>query len=329
MKKLKTKQKVCVIGAGKWGMNHIRTLYNLNALGGVVEKNENIIKEIKKEYPECKVFSEIKFAINEKFDGFIIATPPALHFIHAKLILNAGFHLLVEKPITLKKAEAIILHNLAKKNKVNLMVGHLLLFHPAFKAMKDMLLSGRLGSLQYIYSNRLNHGTIRSEENVFWSLAPHDIALFQYFFNESPIEITSRGVDILQPKIHDTTITSFKYNNNKMGHIFVSWLHPFKEHRFIIIGSKGMIHFEDSFETKPLLYYNKSVDFKGGIPIADSGSSEVIHYKFELPLKLQLKYFLNHLNSKKVKIADGESAIEVMDILEKSSKDLMSKTKNG
>ena len=110
---------------------------------------------------------------------------------------------------------------------------------------------GDLGKLQYIYSNRLNLGTIRSDENVFWSFAPHDISLFQYFFHSSQIEVVSRGIDILQPCIHDSTITSLKYPNNTMGHIFVSWLHPFKEHRFVIIGSEGMIHFERSLSNKP------------------------------------------------------------------------------
>ena len=322
------KYKVCVIGAGKWGINHIRTLDSLNALGGIVEKNDLTIDKLKINYPNCKIFRNIDDALNEKFNGFIIATPPALHFRDAKLIIESGFHLLVEKPITLKKSEAVILNDLALKNKVNLMVGHLLLFHPAFRVIKRMIEDGELGDLQYIYSNRLNHGTIRTEENVFWSFAPHDIALFQYFFNQFPVSITSRGLDILQPNIHDTTITSFRYANNQMGHIFVSWLHPFKEHRFVIIGSKGMVHFEDSLEGKPLLFYNKSVDFKGDIPVAGSGSLKKINYKFEYPLKLQLKYFLDHLDGKKIKIADGSSAVEVMDILEKSSIDLARKIKN-
>ena len=322
------KNKICVIGAGKWGINHIRTLDSLNALGGIVEKNDLIIDKLKSNYPNCKIFRNLDDALNEKFNGFIIATPPALHYKDAKLIIESGFHLLVEKPITLKKSEAVVLNDLALKNKVNLMVGHLLLFHPAFRLIKKMIEAGELGDLQYIYSNRLNHGTIRTEENVFWSFAPHDIALFQYFFNKAPDSITSRGIDILQPNIHDSTITSFRYGNNQMGHIFVSWLHPFKEHRFVIIGSKGSIHFEDSLKGKPLLFHNKSVDFKGSIPVAGLGSSKKIKYKFEYPLKLQLEYFLDHLDGKKIKIADGNSAVEVMDILEKSSIDLEGEIKN-
>jgi UDP-2-acetamido-3-amino-2,3-dideoxy-glucuronate N-acetyltransferase len=317
------KRKVCVVGAGNWGMNHIRTLHKINALGAIVEKNEEIIVSLKTNYPDCLIFKDIKQALKNHFDGYIIATPPSNHYADAKLILKSGYHLLVEKPITLNKKDAIHLNEIAKTNNVNLMVGHLLLFHPAFKIIKKMLDAGDIGDLQYIYSNRLNHGIIRTKENVFWSFAPHDIALFQYFFNESPIEINSNGVDILQPGIHDTTITTFKYKNNKMGHIFVSWLHPFKEHRFVIIGSKGMIHFEDSKENKPLLFYNKSVKFEGKIPIAGSGKSKKIAYKFEYPLEAELKYFINHLDGSEIKIASGESAIEVMNILEQSSLDLV------
>jgi len=316
--------KICVVGAGQWGMNHINTLKNMNSLGGIVEKNEVVTDKLKLNYPNCKIYNELEPALKDNFDGFIVATPPAMHFEDARKIIGAKFHLLIEKPITLNKDDAIILNELAKKNNVNLMVGHLLLFHPAFNEMKKILDSGKLGYLQYIYSNRLNHGTIRSEENVFWSLAPHDIALFQYFFDEIPLKITSRGVDILQNKIHDITITALEYKNKKMGHIFVSWLHPFKEHRFVIVGSNGMIHFEDSKDSRPLLFYNKRVEFKGNVPVADSGSSEKINYNFEFPLKLQLKYFLKHLGGERIKIADGNSAIVVMDILEKSSIDLMS-----
>ncbi len=310
---------ICVVGAGYWGMNHIRTLHNLNALGGVVELDTKIIEIIKLKYPYCKTYTDLQKALNEKYDGFIITTQPSSHFSLAKNIITCGFHVLVEKPMTLNKADAVTLCDLALKNNVNLMVGHLLLFHPAFRKIKDSLKSGQIGNLQYIYSNRLNLGTVRSDENVFWSFAPHDISLFQYFFQSFPIEVVSRGVDILQPKIHDSTITTLKYQNNTMGHIFVSWLHPFKEHRFVIVGSEGMIHFEDSLMNKPLLFYDKSIIFDGKTPITEIGPTKEIKYNTELPLTLEIEYFLKHLNGDKIKIASGESAVEVIDILEKAT----------
>ena len=314
--------KVCVVGAGNWGRNHIRTLDSLKSLGGVVEKDKLVIEKLKIDYPECKFYDNLDDALDQGFDGFTIATPPAFHFHDAKKIINSGFHVLVEKPLTLNKQDAVELCDLAEQKNVNLMVGHLLLFHPAFTKIKQFLDDGYLGKLQYIYSNRLNLGTIRSDENVFWSFAPHDISLFQYFFQNNPTEVVSRGIDILQPGIHDSTITSLKYPNNTMGHIFVSWLHPFKEHRFVIVGSEGMIHFEDSLNNKPLLFYDKSVTFERDIPITDIGPTKQIDYNLDPPLTLEMKYFMHHLNGDKIEIANGESAIEVINILEQATKSL-------
>ena len=315
--------KICVIGGGRWGSNHIRTLDMLGALAGIVENNSKRAEELKSEYPSVKCFNDVTDAVTHGFDGFVVATPAETHFMLGKYLLENKIPVLMEKPITTKLEDAIELNNIARENKVNLMVGHVLLFHPAFIKIKQMLDNGDLGKLQYMYSNRLNLGTIRTEENVFWSFAPHDIALFQYFTGSTPLQITSNGSDILQPGIHDTTVTTIKYPNNIMGHIFVSWLHPFKEHRFVIIGSQGMIHFEDSREGKPLIFYDKCIDFKGGIPIPKSGSSVNVEYNSTMPLKAELQYFIKHLGSKSMDIANGESAIEVMEILIRATDDLL------
>ena len=143
---------------------------------------------------------------------------------------------------------------LVKKNNVNIMIGHLLLFHPAINKMKQMISENKIGKLQYIYSNRLNLGTVRTKENVFWSFAPHDISIFQYFTDSFPENIFSNGAKMIQEDIHDTTLTFLEYPNNINCHIYVSWLHPFKEHRLVIIGSEGMLSFEDSAENKPLKF---------------------------------------------------------------------------
>ena len=312
--------KICVIGGGRWGINHIKTLNTLGALAGIVENNSKRLAELKSKYPSVKCFNDVTDAVTYGFDGFIVATPAETHFKLGKYILENKIPVLIEKPITTKLEDAIELNNIARENKVNLMVGHVLLFHPAFIKIKQMLDNGDLGKLQYMYSNRLNLGTIRTEENVFWSFAPHDIALFQYFAGSNPLKITSNGSDILQDGIHDTTITTIEYPDNIMGHIFVSWLHPFKEHRFVVIGSKGMLHFEDSKESKPLIFYNKSVDFDGDVPIPRDGSTQNVEYNNKiLSLETELKYFIKHLDNKSMDIANGESAIEVMDILTRAT----------
>ena len=319
---MRKNKNICVIGYGNWGKNHIRTLKYLNSLGGIVDQNKLALAQAKKNYPSCKLYSSVKNALKNNFDGYIICTEPSSHFQIAKSIIKANKPVLVEKPLTLNLKDAVSLNNLAKKQNVNLMVGHLLLFHPAFIKIKEMLDANLIGDIQYIYSNRLNMGTFRSDENVFWSFAPHDIALFNYYYETSPYKVTSNGVAILQKGIHDTTITSFNYGKKKMGHIFVSWLHPFKEHRFVLIGSNGMIHFNDSLEDKPLLFYDKRAVFKDGIPFPSKGKVKNIAYSSELALTNQLKYFLDNLDGN-IEINNGDSAIEVIRILEDASKNLL------
>jgi predicted dehydrogenase len=320
MKKL---YKLCVVGSGRWGLNHVKTLDRLNALGGVVDKNKTITEQIALDFPKCKTFHSLKESFDYGFDGYVVASPPKTHFKIAKKIIKEGKPVLVEKPITLSLEDSKELNELAKLKGVNLMVGHLLLFHPAFVKIKELIDGGKIGGIQYIYSNRLNLGSFRNDENVLWSFAPHDISLFNYFFNETPKKITSSGVDILQQGIHDTSITTFKYSKKKMGHIFVSWLHPFKEHRFIIIGSHGMLRFEDSGEKRPLIYYDKTIDLSGPLPKSSSNDNYDIDYDKDMPLDVQLKYFISKINNGKIEIANGDSAVDVMEVLERAAKSLI------
>ena len=314
---------ICVVGAGRWGQNHIRSLYELGYLGGIVDSdNEKLIPLVEK-YPSIKTYSSVSESLDEKHHGYIVATNSHTHFEITKLLLTNKRHVLVEKPLTLNSIDACDLNDLAKTNNINLMVGHVLLFHPAFQKIKSLLEDGTLGDLQYMYSNRLNLGTIRTEENVFWSFAPHDIALFQYFTNAIPQKITSRGSDVLQDGIHDTTITTIKYPNNIMGHIFVSWLHPFKEHRFVVVGSKGMIRFEDSAEGKPLHFYDKGVEWKDGVPIPRTGPTHKIEYDNIMPLSAEIEYFINSIINNNLRINTSTDAIEVIKILETATKSLM------
>ena len=237
------KYRICVVGAGRWGTNHIKTLKGLGALAGIVESRDNRREELKTLFPEATLFNSVRDVPLDEFDGFTVATPAETHFEVGSYLLAQGKHVLIEKPIALNTKEAGALKALADKHKVNLMVGHVLLFHPAIIKIKEMIDSGKIGKLEYIYSNRLNLGTVRTEENILWSFAPHDISIFEYFIGSNPIEVVSRGGAFLQPGIHDTTMTTLTYPNNVVGHIFVSWLHPFKEHRMVMIGSKGMISF--------------------------------------------------------------------------------------
>ena len=319
---MEKKYKLCVVGAGRWGLNHVKALNRLNSLGGVVDKDKTVTNQIASNFPMCKIFSSLENAFDYDFDGYIVSSPPNTHFEISKKIIEHGKPLLVEKPIALSLKDAEELNKLSKVKKVSLMVGHLLLFHPAFVKIKELVENNKIGDIQYIYSNRLNLGSIRSDENVLWSFAPHDISLFNHFFCEPPKEIISSGVDVLQEGIHDTSITTFKYSNKKMGHIVVSWLHPFKEHRFIIIGSNGMLRFEDTGESKPLIFYDKTVDLSGPLPKSKLGNDYKIEYDDYKPLDAELKYFISKIDNGVIEIANGDSAVEVMKVLERAAKSL-------
>ena len=252
-----------------------------------------------------------------------MATPAETHFEIAQFIIKHKRHILVEKPIALKTADAKSLKKLAEENRVNLMVGHLLLFHPAIRKIKELIEAGKIGKFEYIYSNRLNLGTVRTEENILWSFAPHDISVFQYLIGNLPIEIVSRGGAFLQPYIHDSSMTVLTYPDNIVGHIFVNWLHPFKEHRIVVIGSKGMLSYEDSSKDKNVLFYEKGIDWIQGEPIKRDGPTEVIPYDKSMPLTEELKFFVDHLNGDPIKMADARNAVEVLEILEKASESLL------
>lgn len=282
-----------------------------------------MLDSIKKQYNGLKYFNNIDDALNKNnFNGFVVATPAETHFKIAKKIILDRKHLLVEKPLTLTIEDAEELVDLAKKQSVNLMVGHLLLFHPAIQKIKDLVDDGRIGKLQYIYSNRLNLGQVRTEENVFWSLAPHDIAIFQYLSDSFPKSINVHGSIFLQKGIYDSTITHMKYPNGIEGHIFVSWLHPFKEHRIVVIGSEAMISFQDSDLEKPLKLYTKKFDMINGQPQKIDGPVDLIDYERKMPLTEELIYFINHLDNNKIEIANGEHALEVVKILVEATKSL-------
>lgn len=319
--------KICVVGAGRWGKNHIKTLDGLGSLGGIVESDDSTLSHFKELYPEAAVFQNIREAVKEDFAGYTVATPAHTHLKIARFILEQKKPVLVEKPMALTAEDARELKSLAEKKNVPLMVGHVMLFHPAIIKIRELIKNGKIGKLEYIYSNRLNLGTVRTEENILWSFAPHDISIFQYFIEDMPLEVVSRGGAFLQPHIQDSTMTILTYPDNIVGHIFVSWLHPFKEHRLVVIGSRGMLSFEDSSPEKNILFYEKGIDWIQGEPVKRDGPTEVIDYNKKMPLTEELQYFINRIEDGKVEKSGGRNAIEVLEILEKATESL--KVKGG
>ncbi|MCB0319512.1 MAG: Gfo/Idh/MocA family oxidoreductase [Bdellovibrionales bacterium] len=318
--------RICVVGAGRWGKNHIRTLHSLGALGGVVETNSENRKWVETEFPGVPTYHTVTEALAEPYRGFTVATPAETHVTIAQEIIQARRHVLVEKPLALSSADASRLNELAKKYGVFLMVGHVMLFHPAVRKIRDLIQAGKLGRIEYVYANRVNLGTVRKEENILWSFAPHDISIFQYLLGTRPVEVTSRGAAFVQPRIQDSTMTLLQYPNNIMGHIFVSWLHPFKEHRLVVIGDKGMISFDDAEKEKNIYFYEKGIDWVRGEPIKRDGATEIVEYTQGMPLTDEISYFCQCVAENRApEIANGDNGVEVLEILERATESLLEK----
>jgi len=311
------RKKIIVIGAGRWGNNHITTLIDLDSLYGIVESNQEIQNKLKSKFPNIIIYSHLEDSFNDNPDGYIVATPPETHFKIGKMIINNKFPLLIEKPLTLSYDSSKELVDLAKKNNINLMVGHVLLFHPAIIKIKSLINDGLSGDLKYIYSNRLNLGVVRSNENVFWSLASHDLSVFKYLIDLDPIECASSSQSFLQKDINDIMVVNFKYENNIGAHIFTSWANPFKEHRLVIIGSKGMLTFEDSSVDKNIILFQDYYKLNSDIKVETiSQEGQVVNYdKASKPLTNELDYFIKNLD-KKITISNGDVGLNVVRLLE-------------
>lgn len=308
-------KKICVIGGGRWGQNHIRTLFQMGNLLGIVETNQQRLDELLAQYP-VKGFTELDAALQQGFDGYILATPAETHYPIGKKLLEQGLNVLIEKPMALSSEHSKELVDIAEETKARLMVGHVLLFHPAIKKIKDVIDSGKIGQLYYIYSTRLNLGTVRTEENVFWSFAPHDISILDYFIGSPANKIEAKGAKFLQDRIYDVTMAQFAYPGSVHAHIFVSWLHPFKEQRLVVVGSQGMISFDDASREKNILYYNKRIDWVDEKPVKVEQPDEIIAYEKGMPLTEELKYFIDNLD-KTIEVASGKTGHEVVKVLEK------------
>ena len=317
---------VALIGAGYWGKNLVRVFYELGALKIICDLNKKILAERKKEYPNLKTTTDFKEILKDKrIKAIVISAPAALHYKFAWQSLLAGKDVFVEKPLALKIKEGEELVKLAKKKKRILMVGHLLLYHPAVIKLKDLIKKGKLGEIRYVWSNRLNFGKLRKEENVLWSFAPHDIAVIIDILGK-PKKAIAVGKSYLQKNISDITLSSLEFAGNKAAHIFVSWLNPFKEQKMSVIGSKAMAVFDDKAENKLILYSHKVKFQKNKNPEAIGGKGKIIKIQKKEPLREEALHFLECVEKRKIPKTDGKEALEVLKILDACQKSM---EKNG
>ena len=317
---------IAVIGCGKWGMNHVKTAYKLfgKDLKYCADSGPDSKERVELISEDIKFTPDINVILSDtEINAVIVSTPAESHYEITMKLLNAGKNVLVEKPITLNSSEAKVLNKLAIEKGLILMVGHLLLYHPAILKLKEYLDSGKLGKLQYIYSNRLNLGNIRKEENILWSFAPHDISVIQFLTGCIPEEVSATGAIFVQDGIQDTTLTYLNFKGNVHAHIYVSWLHPFKEQRLVVIGDKAMMVFEDTLSENKLQYFKKGFEIIDGLPVKKDADFENIEFDNTQPLEIEQSHFADCIKNNITPRTDGENAIEVLETLERAQKDLI------
>src|SRR5437667_9900905 len=330
-KKLPVPVRAAVVGAGEWGTNHARTFAQLNdaQLVSVCDLDEGRLTHVRAQHPGVKTTTRYQDIVQDRaLEAVVIASLAAQHYGQARAALEAGKHVLVEKPMTLQATEAEDLVRLARRASRCLMVGHLLLYHPAVTKMKTLLDSGEVGDLFYLYSQRLNLGRVRKDENALWSFGPHDVAVALHLFGAEPEIVTAKGEAYLQKGIVDVVFVTLHFPHKRMAHIHLSWLDPHKTRRTTMVGSRKMVVFDDMEPTDKVRIYDKGVDVRpqsvsyedylhvrfGDVLIPHIGTAE--------PLRLECEHFLDCVRTGATPLSDGAHGLRVTRILAAAQKSL-------
>jgi len=316
--------RVAVVGVGYWGKNLVRNFHELGALGALCDADPLAEAACKVSYPTMRFEPDYaRILADPSVDAVALATPAASHYEMAKAALQAGKDVLVEKPLAIDVKHGEELVKLAEVNGRILMVGHILRYHAAILKLKQLIKDGELGKINYVYSNRLNIGKIRTEENILWSFAPHDISVMLSLLDEMPIRLTCRGSAYLNHNVTDVTLSHFEFPSGVQAHIFVSWLHPIKEQRLVVVGSEKMAVFDDTAEHKLVLYPHK-VEWKNRIPTAIKASGEAVALDTREPLRAECQHFLDCVVRRTVPVSDGAEGLRVLRVLDACQRAMLS-----
>lgn len=316
------KKNIAVIGCGYWGSNLIRNLYELGVLNSVCDDNQILARSKAQEY-KVRNLGLSQILEDKNIKGVVVAAPAFLHSELSIKCMKAGKHVFVEKPIALDLTEAREMQSVSVSQKKHLMIGHLLQYHPVFVRLKEIVSDGLLGHITYIRSNRLSLGKIRSEEDVLWSFAPHDISMILSLVDSNPKSILSNSAIINQENISDLSSIYIDFENKTKANINVSWFNPFKEHKLIVHGDKKMAVFDDTqpWESKlSILDYDLTKNL-GEISLEKKGS-EFISTEEKEPLKEECKHFVDVVNENIKPRTDSQEGIRVLEILQRASESL-------
>ena len=309
-----------IIGAGRWGKNLTRNFYQLGVLHTICDTNKSLLDTYGVQYPGVQLTTTFKGVLdNPLITRVIIAAPAALHYGLTKQAILAGKDVYVEKPLCLDSHEGEELVALAEEREQILMVGHLLQYHPCVRRLEELVGSGGLGKLQYIVSNRLNLGAIRTEENALWNFAPHDISvILSLCGHRLPTQVRCMGAAYVSDGVADTTLTTLRFGGDLRAHIYVSWLNPFKEQRLVVVGCSGMVVFDDTlpWEEKLVLHRNHLQWSEGRYPQIKQGDSEKIIVPQQEPLRLECEHFIKCCDERTTPRTDGQEGLRVLKVLQ-------------
>jgi predicted dehydrogenase len=316
-----------VVGCGYWGKNLVRNFDRLSNLLLCCDVSDTVRAAIASAYPHVKVTARYDVVLDEPaVEAVVLATPAASHASMAIQALEAGKHVFVEKPLALNSADGRAMVEAAERAGRILMVGHLLEYHPAVNYIKDMIDSGELGEVYYLYSQRLNLGKVRSDENALWSLAPHDISVVLYLMGEEPEAVEASGQAFLQPGVEDVTFATLRFASGRVAHIHVSWLDPHKERRLTVVGTRRMVVFDDMEPQEKIRIYDKGVDRPGTEAAEYASYAELLQLRegdiviprlsLSEPLALECAEFLRAVETGIAPRSDGADGLRVIRALE-------------
>lgn len=313
------KKNIAVVGCGHWGKNLVRNFAELGSLIAICDPNKELAKSYADKYDVMNLsFDEI--ISNQTIHGVVLAVPAKLHASMAIKAMKAGKHLYVEKPLAMNENEANEMLIIANEYNVKLMVGHLLQYHPIFETIRNLVKANKLGKINYIYSNRLSFGKVRSEEDVIWSFAPHDISMILSLAGEVPEKVRLASTKILQSNIADIATIHMEFKDGLKSHISVSWLHPHKEQKLVVVAEDAMIVFDDTKQwNEKLAFYPHSVQKFDSIPILKKADVEYIIVEESEPLKNECQHFIDVINDDILPLTDGEEGLRVLKVLSAAS----------
>ena len=322
--------RVACIGAGYWGRNLVRNFDELGALAWVCEVDRTTREELVQKYADVRYTDTVEDVLADPaVAGVVIATPAETHGALVRRALEAGKDVMVEKPLCLDAGEGQALVGLAEQKGRVLMVGHLLWYHPAVLKLRELVDSGELGRIQYIYSNRLNFGRIRREENILWSFAPHDVSVILGLLGEMPESIQMQGGNYLHDRIADVTVSLLAFPSGVRAHIFVSWLHPFKEQKLIVVGDRKMAVFDDLQPQDKLVVYPHAIDWRNHVPVPTRAAGQPVAFEAEEPLRAEGRHFLECIRTRQAPRTDGREGLRVLTVLQRCQDALEAASRGG